>query len=617
MYSRAIILLIFIFFNFYLYTFSPVSQNNTIILKKNILINVNADGSFQKKKILIIKILTEDGKKIYLNKFFKFNKNFSSFKIQEVKIRKPNNKIIILPKSRILDGLKYESNIKTILVNAIELEVGDVIEYRLLYNYSAFFKNKFSQYFLIQDRATILDLLIKIRVPKKIHLYSKVYNGYMKYIYYEKNANNIHKWEGKNIPNVDIKLSNGIRIDNNLKLIVSTFNSWRDISSSYAKMSENKIGFNREMKETVKALIENKNNEKDKISSIFHFVSSKIKYTRNRNLDKKMFDLKSAKNTFFQKNGMCRDKSLLLISMLKLAGIFSEEVLLNIDCRTEKEIPIPFFQHSIVAVKLKNGDFIYMDPTLGVGTSYGDSYIAGRYILHIGMKGKDLFKKHFKLATDNLGKIFIHTAISSNGVQNTNIRIFGAGTYDLILRQIGKKLSGQSFIDIWVKQLKDLSSKFKVIDYKISNPLNVNNPFKIEFEIESTIPIKKIGSHYYLKMINSNIGLDLIFFQILKEKTLFENPLINRRILSTIGSDIIEEIVLPRDYKPISIPKPITFYEPPFSLKIDVNIYQNKLIFKKYIRINTIDISKNHYNKLRKLFFLLKNYKKSVLIIEK
>src|SRR5207244_7456115 len=102
----------------------------------------------------------------------------------------------------------------------------------------------------------------------------------------------------------------------------------------------------------------------DKIKAVFHHVSNKIRYMGlTPEKDRPGFEPHDVRLTFENKYGVCRDKAALLVSMLRAAGLQAYPVLVSVGSKKDPEVPEPFFNHAIVGVELKKGEYVLMDPT--------------------------------------------------------------------------------------------------------------------------------------------------------------------------------------------------------------------------------------------------------------
>ena len=101
-----------------------------------------------------------------------------------------------------------------------------------------------------------------------------------------------------------------------------------------------------------------------KVRAIYKFVSQEIRYMGLTMEDTSPgYAPHDVDLTFDNRYGVCRDKAALLVAMLRIAGFESYPVLIRASAaKMDAEVPTPFFNHAIVAVKM-DGDYILMDPT--------------------------------------------------------------------------------------------------------------------------------------------------------------------------------------------------------------------------------------------------------------
>src|ERR1022692_4515752 len=94
------------------------------------------------------------------------------------------------------------------------------------------------------------------------------------------------------------------------------------------------------------------------------YVSKEIQYTGlTLETNRPGFEPHDVNKTFIKKNGVCRDKAALLVSLLRTAGLNSYPVLINVGTKMDAEVADPFFNHAIVSVELIKGKYVLMDPT--------------------------------------------------------------------------------------------------------------------------------------------------------------------------------------------------------------------------------------------------------------
>ncbi len=96
------------------------------------------------------------------------------------------------------------------------------------------------------------------------------------------------------------------------------------------------------------------------------------------------------KITFDKKYGVCRDKAALLVAMLNGAGLTSYPVLIDVGAKRDQEVADPFFNHAIVSVELKKGEYVLMDPTDENTRELLPTYDCNRSFLVCRPEGEDL-----------------------------------------------------------------------------------------------------------------------------------------------------------------------------------------------------------------------------------
>ncbi len=150
------------------------------------------------------------------------------------------------------------------------------------------------------------------------------------------------------------------------RLFVSTMPDWQSVSKWYWNLSKSHLeATTPEMKQTVGFTHRRaRASEMDRIKAVFYFVSKKVRYMGlTPEKDRPGFEPHDVEITFGKKYGVCRDKAALLVSMLREAGLEAYPVLISVGVKRDAEVPDPDFNHAIVSVQLKQGDYLLMDPT--------------------------------------------------------------------------------------------------------------------------------------------------------------------------------------------------------------------------------------------------------------
>lgn len=178
----------------------------------------------------------------------------------------------------------------------------------------------------------------------------------------------VYSWTAENSPQMFPEPSMPPYWTQGQNLRVSTAASWQELSKWYWDVSVPHL-------EKTNAAMTNKVEEImgsvganavpiDKVRAMYKFVSQEIRYMGLTMEDTSPgYAPHDVDLTFDNRYGVCRDKAALLVAMFRIAGFESYPVLISVSAaKMDNEVPTPFFNHAIVAVKL-DGDYILMDPT--------------------------------------------------------------------------------------------------------------------------------------------------------------------------------------------------------------------------------------------------------------
>jgi transglutaminase-like putative cysteine protease/tetratricopeptide (TPR) repeat protein len=131
----------------------------------------------------------------------------------------------------------------------------------------------------------------------------------------------------------------------------STGTSWQLVAGDYAAIVESKIKSG-DVKAVVEKLTRGKPSQLEKVQAISGYLDKEIRYTGVEFADAEIVP-HSPNETLVRKYGDCKDKSTLLVAMLRAAGVPAYLALLNAGGRMDALAELPgmgFFDHAIVYV---------------------------------------------------------------------------------------------------------------------------------------------------------------------------------------------------------------------------------------------------------------------------
>ena len=178
-----------------------------------------------------------------------------------------------------------------------------------------------------------------------------------------KDGRTMHRWIVRDVPQT-FKEENMPEESTQLqRVIVSTFSTWEELSKWYWDLCEPHFTMTPAIIEKVKELTQGKTKE-EQIAALFGFVAQEIRYMGIIAEDTAPgYEPHDVALTFENRYGVCRDKGALLVAMLREAGFNAFPVLINAGSQRDKEVPLPYFNHAIVAVDMGERDYYLIDPT--------------------------------------------------------------------------------------------------------------------------------------------------------------------------------------------------------------------------------------------------------------
>ena len=177
-------------------------------------------------------------------------------------------------------------------------------------------------------------------------------------------ANKIYEWQLKNLSRIVYENPMPPIESSTPTIIVSTFRQWDEVGIWIDKLSKDQVSINDKMKEFVKKIMKKYKQKERIIEEIYNFVRDEIRYV---GIEYGIGGIqpRNTISTWTSKYGDCKDKSLLMVALLKQAGIRAYTGLVRTQNRGEEDFKLPYlgaFNHAVCVVPLKNKN-LFLDPT--------------------------------------------------------------------------------------------------------------------------------------------------------------------------------------------------------------------------------------------------------------
>lgn len=415
-------------------------------------IRYNPDGTYVQWAEIYQKILTEKGRQrlqtISSHFTIPYQRGPEDCRIPLVEIIRPDGttvEIDVASNSRIVTsgyGMQaniYDPNDKVIQLTLPGLEIGDML-HAVFYDRIVHprVRGVWADQISFESTDPILRAAAEIFAPpekdlRKIAIKDRVGETLRQEREVLADGTIRYRWEAQNVPQFfpEPNMPEAYRVTQ--RVLVSTAEDWREISRWYWKICEPHLAVTPAMQAKVDRLTQGLEDRRAKIEAIFRFVSQKIRYLGITMEDTAPgYEPHDASLTFENRHGVCRDKAALLVAMLRAAGLEAFPVIIHNGPKKDEEVPDPFFNHAITAVREPDGSYLLMDATDEKTSELFPAYLNNQSYLVATPEGETLLTSPIIPADRNLmqittrarldaaGSLFVETDLAFHGI-NDNV----------------------------------------------------------------------------------------------------------------------------------------------------------------------------------------------------
>ncbi|MFC1451765.1 DUF3857 domain-containing protein [Verrucomicrobiota bacterium] len=397
-------------------------------------IRYEPDGTYDQWYEQYVKVLTEEGRRQYrtLSSYFTipYQRGPEDCRITLVEIVKPDgravpidveaqSRIMIDPNSMVMNI--YNPNSKVIQVNVSDLDVGDVLHF-VMYDrvVQPRMRDTWSGWFVFEGTSPIMKQVIEISAPAEQPLRSIALKdpveGTVSHDVAEGDGRIEYRWEARDVPRMFPEPNMPPIASVVQRLLVSTASDWQTVSRWYWNISEPHYDATEGVEAEVEELTRGIEDTGARIDALFNFVSQEIRYMGiTVEVTAPGYEPHDVKDTFEAKHGVCRDKAALLVVMLRLAGLDAYPTLIHNGTKKDPEVPQPYFNHAIVAVRGEDGSYILIDPTEETATERLPAYLNDKSYLVATPEGDTLRTSPVDPAARNLMRIRTEARVDADG----------------------------------------------------------------------------------------------------------------------------------------------------------------------------------------------------------
>ena len=174
----------------------------------------------------------------------------------------------------------------------------------------------------------------------------------------------VWKWVARNVPQVFPEENMPDMLSQLQRVQISTFGSWEEVSQWYWALCLPHMEVTDAIRAKINELTDGLTDDEERIRALFRFVSQEIRYMGVIAEDTAPgLEPHDVAMTFDNRYGVCRDKGVLLVAMLREAGFDAYPVIINAGAKIADEVPIPIFNHAVVCIDRGGRDYLMLDPT--------------------------------------------------------------------------------------------------------------------------------------------------------------------------------------------------------------------------------------------------------------
>nr|WP_299338580.1 DUF3857 domain-containing protein [Allomuricauda sp.] len=372
-----------------------------------------------------IKVLNSEGIQDFSDISVTFDPSFQKLEFNTIDVLRDGKKLDKLVNSPI-QSFQRESNLErslydgslTGVVNLTDIRKGDIIEYSYtIKGFNPINQGHYSSILYQQYTLPVNKIYNRIITSHQRPLYYKLLNGATEPKIDKTQNRTEYVWESEGMDYFQYDINVPYWLNLQKRISITTFKDWESLVDLINPLYQNGYGsLNFSMDKSLE--------KEDRILKLIRFVQDEIRYLGFES-GIGAYKPNNPKKVLNQRYGDCKDKSLLLVNLLRNEGLTSYPYLVNTDSKNNSNELLPglnLFNHCIVYFEYLGKTF-YVDPTITNQGGNLENFTFPKY-------GKGLLLKQ---NTDSLSSILKNDSKPSLKINETIITdSIGGGAIFLI-----------------------------------------------------------------------------------------------------------------------------------------------------------------------------------------
>jgi len=559
-------------------------DDDLIILLDDIHYEILPDNTLIYRIHKLMKILNNRGKGAGEVKL-SYDSTYQHITIDLARVIKPDGTIIGVGADNIQEvapwvDFPFYGNTKVLIISMPGLTVGSIIEYQAtiedIPGSTRFNHREIDACFSLASLNPVRKARIELSIPTGRGFSATVANreplepeiildGEMSHF----------TWTLDDIPGMIVEPMMPPLLDISPILYVTSLPSWEIIADWWRELEFQAIVPDDAIRSEVSQLTENLYTQEDKARALFHYVASEIRYV-GLEYGKGGIRPHMASQVYENKYGDCKDKSILLITMLREVGIEAYPVLVStvFNGRAWEEVPrINAFDH-VITLCIIDDAWIWMDSTVET-SSFGDipGSIQDREALIIFDNGYEFMPIPVVAPDKNMDQEIMNIQVAEDSSAMVSSTTTSTGFNAMYSRAYFKALD-----PIYRKQqieevITGRATGGKLIDFTIGNLDDLTQPYKLELTYKVPEYVEWAGDIGFIKVSH------------LSPNKAAKDP--NERIYpislenTSVGESTIY-INLPEDLEILYMPPPVTLEIPQILFISEYTVQDHTIVY--YLR---------------------------------
>jgi tetratricopeptide (TPR) repeat protein/transglutaminase-like putative cysteine protease len=467
------------------------AEDPAVCLACNVVEKLHPNGTSSQVTQRVIRVLTEPGAQFqrFHRVYYTASKETAEIESYRV-IRKDGRELRSgeVDERRVVEGEHntfYDYRVK--ILRLPQLEAGDVIEIRYRVSDVAT-RNYFGEHFghieVFRETLPVLAKKYVLIAPTGRKLF--YHQEKMPAPEVRENDFRTYIWHAEDVPGIPNEPMAPPVTAFAPYVHVSSFRSWDEVARYYANMIRDQFQMDAAARDEVKSITEGKKGDQEKIQALYHYLSQKTRYVGLE------FGIHGylpypAYQVFSRKYGDCKDKAVLLASMLREAGIDSQVALVRTRFRGAlhpEPASLSAFDHAICYVP---GHDLWLDCTTEFnGTRELPDMNRGALALLIGPNQQDALRTPpLSKAAENRIALDIKAVLLPGGELKGKGKEHVTGSHCPQFRYAYKQPTRERII--FEGMFRGFHPGSKVSEAKFSNLDDLEKPVDVDFEF--SIPL--------------------------------------------------------------------------------------------------------------------------------